>query len=91
MHSLTHILEVVSRECGIGTADLKSRSKFRHICRARGVYCRVAFELGYSSAPIGLACNRDHSTVLHSLKIPLEKLEPELSRVKARLAVSEAA
>lgn len=52
----------------ITLADLQSRSRKRSIVAIRDKCIRCAHNLGFSSCSIGRFLNRNHASILHSLK-----------------------
>jgi len=69
MITLTKILEVVSAAYVIDTELLKSKQRTRQLVIPRQVYCYFArYYAKESTTKIGKEINRDHSTVLHSIK-----------------------
>lgn len=70
------ILRAVSQATSIGIIELRSHSRFRHLAEARMVYYLLARRYSGCSLPqIGKHCgHRDHSTVLHGLRVAAEKM-----------------
>lgn len=62
---LVSIKRIIEKEVG-ERIDTKSRK--RHITYARAVYCKAGRDLGLSYSCIGDIINRDHATVMHSVK-----------------------
>jgi chromosomal replication initiation ATPase DnaA len=48
-----------------------------YLVEARRIACQLLFERGYGVYGIGLALNRDHSTVSHSLRMLETRMSPE--------------
>lgn len=87
---LREILRAVEAETGVGIKDLTSKSRRRHIVRARWLYFWCSRHVTGRSLPaIGRACGgRDHSTVLNGIRrinADPAAFEPGLSHVLARL------
>ena len=91
---LKALLHAVSEQTKVGTADIQSARRSRNIVRARMIFYTIARDLTGASMPqIGRRCGgRDHSTILHGLRVVAEhpeRFEPELSRLKALFAEEE--
>jgi predicted transcriptional regulator len=55
----------IALECKISTPSRK-----RHLTYARAVFCKIAREsMGMTLSDIGKVLNRDHATVMHSIKV----------------------
>jgi chromosomal replication initiation ATPase DnaA len=59
----------VAFDYGLVYSDLIGRSRDRHICQARFSAYRALRDLGWSQARIGRAFQRDHTTILHGLRV----------------------
>ncbi len=68
MKTLIDILKSVSAFSGIPIKTLKGKSRARGIVYNRHIFCKIAKDEGYILDAIGRSINRDHSTVLHSLR-----------------------
>lgn len=71
MSILEKILELVCIEMDVSVEDVKSPLRKGEITFARQTYCAIAkWKLNkmYNLSVIGDVVNRDHSTVLHSIK-----------------------
>ncbi len=80
-YSLDEIVSAVSEYYHISTSDIKSKKRSRGIVVTRQVCIHIINRLtDCSSTEIGSYFNKDHSTVLHSLKMieNLFKTDPTL-------------
>lgn len=75
MVKLKNILSVVSASTGVSVEVLKSgggikgKRGMREVTTARQIYCYIAREkTGYSLSEIGRSINRNHATILYSIK-----------------------
>jgi hypothetical protein len=67
------VLLDVCRKTGIKPEDLKGKDRHRHITEARQIYCRRAKEKTRASLQsIGNEINKDHATVLYSIRVATE-------------------
>lgn len=65
--SMQYIKNVVAEKYSVGVLDLISARRSLHICRARHIAAYLCATTTRRSLPaIGLAFNRDHTTILHS-------------------------
>jgi len=87
---LERILNDVCNYYGIKVSDIKGRSRLRKFVEARHIFCYLAREHTYSSlSEIGLAVNRDHSNVVHSvrkvkhLKDVYKSIQKEISEISS--------
>jgi chromosomal replication initiator protein len=73
---LTAIVESVSRRLGLSTRDVRSPRRAQPLARARHLIAYLAHEYaGFSLPALGQALgNRDHTTVLHSVRKARELL-----------------
>lgn len=63
------LLNEVSKYTGVDVIDMKSQSRIREICFARHLYHYAAMVTSSLSLKrIGELTNRDHTTVLHSIR-----------------------
>ena len=66
------IIDMVEKASGISYSELKSTNRERNVVTARQyAFWRLyqqTYSLGYSLAQIGKMLNRDHSTVIYSIK-----------------------
>jgi chromosomal replication initiator protein len=63
------ILSNVSQCCMITLEQLRSKTRKREIVEARQIYCKLAKKrTKYTLEQIGSAINKDHATVLHSVR-----------------------
>jgi len=67
---LESILLDVSTATGVSVDDMKGKSRIREYVLARQFYCKIAKDsTAYSFRSIGAYINRDHATVIHSVKV----------------------
>ena len=63
------ILSNVSQCCMVTLEQLRSKTRKREIVEARQIYCKLAKKrTKYTLEQIGSAINKDHATVLHSVR-----------------------
>ena len=63
------ILSTVSQCCMVTLEQLRSKTRKRGIVEARQIYCKLAKKrTKYTLEQIGSAINKDHATVLHSVR-----------------------
>ena len=62
---LTSIKRIIENEIG---ERIDTKNRRRDLTYARAVYCRAGRDMGLSLSAIGKEINRDHSTVLHTLR-----------------------
>lgn len=64
------VVETAARVCGVSVAELRSRSRMRHVCAARQVAMYALRELtGLSYPAIGRAVGgKDHTTAMHGVE-----------------------
>jgi hypothetical protein len=77
--SVSRIISTVARYCGVSRDDILGSSQRRCHVRPRGlaIHC-VRLLTGKSTHAIGIACGgRDHSTILHSLRVTTRLLETD--------------
>ncbi len=80
------ILEEVANyyECG----DLRIRSKVPSVVEPRQLACFLAWRAGYTNSEFGRIIERDHSTVLHSIRMTrrrLYRLYDAVKEIEARV------
>lgn len=61
---ILRIIEAVSHETGISVANIVGHRRFVDVVLARDLAAYEAHLAGFSSVDIGLAMNRDHSSIL---------------------------
>ena len=64
--------DITSRICqqfGVKTEEVKGRSRAKKTREARQIICYVSRKLGYTYESIALSIDKDHSTVIHSVKV----------------------
>lgn len=64
----TPILEAIFQVSGYTLDDLESRSRKHPLVLFRKIFCLLCSEEGMNSESIGNLINRDHSTVIYTLK-----------------------
>jgi len=77
--SMSRIISTVARYCGVSRDDILGSSQRRCHVRPRGlaIHC-VRLLTGKSTHAIGVACGgRDHSTILHSLRVTTRLLQTD--------------
>lgn len=83
------ILRAVCDVCGVKHAEVISHRRFHYLVRARMIFYHLARTMTGASMPqIGKTANRDHTTVLHGLRVVAENFDdfkPDIDRVMARL------
>jgi len=64
------VLRVVCEVFGVNPEDARSRSRYRPVTIARHAYCLLCSSLDSLTTLVGIGktINRDHSTVIHSIK-----------------------
>lgn len=68
----------VAKELGITTKRMEGRQQARRVVHARHVAMYICSKvLGRSSTPIGVAFNRDHTSVLHAIA-NIKRREPNI-------------
>lgn len=71
----------VSAETSIPISAIYGRSRVSEVVQARWMVMRLAAQEGLSTVAIGLALNRDHTTVIHALKMERQRMESETPTV----------
>lgn len=73
------ILKIVSKECGVSSEDVLSRSRKGTIVNARHIFCAIMKkEFGYSYESVGkIVSGRDHTTAIHSIRTHNNRCETE--------------
>ena len=67
--SVESIIQDVSLETGVPVEDIKSYSRLRPKARARQIVMYRAKKIGHSLTLIGYMLNRDHTSVLHGVRL----------------------
>lgn len=68
--SMAHVAKEVAERHGITVADLKGRSQYRDVCRARHECMSIMKTLaGRSYSEIGRFLGRDHASVIHGVRV----------------------
>jgi chromosomal replication initiator protein len=64
------ILQIVAYECSVSVADIIDKTRKTEVVNGRFIFCGIMKEyFGYSLKKIGeFVGNRDHSTIMHSIK-----------------------
>lgn len=58
----------ILKKYNIDWQTIVNHRKFAHLLVPRYEVYKALYDKGYSSARIGKLCNRDHTSILHSLK-----------------------
>lgn len=66
--TIGRIVGIVERRTWVVGHEIYDRNQHRDVVRARQIVCWVASQCGLSSVKIGRTLDRDHATVLHSIK-----------------------
>lgn len=76
------LMKAAIKGCDVTKADLKGKSRKRHLARTRQALMVLLYENTNMSLPdVGQVFNRDHTTVLHAVKIR-EDLKPWMKIIK---------
>jgi chromosomal replication initiator protein len=82
-------MKAVSQVFDISEKEIKSRSRKRNIADARFIYCYITKKkLHYTLNAIGSTINRDHSSVIHAIKMATI-LGDQNVRIKNRISILE--
>lgn len=65
-NKLVSIKRIIENEIG---ERIDTKNRRRYLTYARAVYCKAGRDLGLSFSTIGQLINRDHATVMHSVKV----------------------
>lgn len=68
-HALDDVLKKVEAATGIGRRNFMCDSRYREHVEARWLAMYALHKQGYTTVDIGSVMNRDHSTVVHALKM----------------------
>jgi len=66
-YNIERIKEEISIQTGVSIQELESPSRKQHIVRARRIAMKRCRQSGATLERIGVAFNRNHSTVIHSI------------------------
>lgn len=66
--TVRRVLAYVQRRTGVDSGEILGRSRLRDHVRARWRVMRILRRMHYSLPQIGMAMNRDHTTVLYALR-----------------------
>lgn len=94
---LGRILDTVAIETGYTREDLISPSRRQPLAIWRQVFMYVARQSGFSLVAIGRALERDHTTVMHGVRVVAARIETHpafadrVQQLVARCAESAAA
>jgi chromosomal replication initiation ATPase DnaA len=66
---ISDIIREVCEKRGISKKELLSKRRYRYLALARREISQRAYRWDYSLEQIGRAINRDHTTVLHHLRV----------------------
>ena len=74
-NKLVSIKRIIENEVG---ERIDTRNRKRYITYARAVYCKAGRDLGFSFSSIASEINRDHASVMHTVKniFPFSQEEP---------------
>lgn len=74
-NKLVSIKRIIENEVG---ERIDTRNRKRYITYARAVYCKAGRDLGFSFSTIASEINRDHASVMHTVKniFPFSQQEP---------------
>ena len=92
-HTINRIIDATCRESGMIASVIRSDRRHAQIVHWRNAICYVAHDLvGISLPVIGTALNRDHTTVLHSVRTARERIasDKDFSRSVKRIAKASA-
>jgi len=82
-------MKAVSEMFNVSTEEIKSKSRKRNIADARFIYCYITKKkLHYTLDVIGKTINRDHSSIVHSIKM-VKILEDQDIKIKNRISILE--
>lgn len=62
------IIAVITLKTGVTDDEIKGKGRKSRIVTPRQIFCKVAYMNGYSLKEIGRYINRDHTTILYSIK-----------------------
>jgi len=65
-NKLVSIKRIIENEIG---ERIDTKNRRRHLTYARAIYCKAGRDLGLSFSTIGQLINRDHATIMHSVKV----------------------
>lgn len=73
------VLQIVAEHCGVTTEQIFSKIRKKEFVEARHIFCAIMKkEFGFSYEHIGQLNNgRDHTTIIHSVKIFNNRCETE--------------
>lgn len=84
------LVAIVAQCSGLKVFDLKSETRKRDAVAARQVYCFIAHKIfKYPSKYVGKYINRDHTTVLHSVKECINHYQCRDNRITSLLKRSQ--
>jgi chromosomal replication initiation ATPase DnaA len=72
--AIAEVVAYVEYLTGVSRGRILSRSRDRNTARARQMVMWKARQKGYSLTAIGRALNRDHTSVLHGIRVINRKL-----------------
>lgn len=76
MITIDDVLDVVSEYTGVDKSSILGRSRYREVMRARHLFVYLAVEhTGRSVSELGRFCNKDHTTIIHSVKLVSDLIE----------------
>lgn len=71
------IVRAVAEHSDLPAALILGPRKTEAVVQARWMVCRLAHEAGHSSKAIARVLRRDHSTVLHGIRMERERIAAE--------------
>lgn len=71
------VLEFVVKTSGVTAEEIKSPSRTKRFVEARSLYCYILRSFGWSYPDIGRYANRDHTSVMHLVKLFEKNSEKE--------------
>lgn len=72
------ILDIISKESGIGISQIISKSRKREIVNVRYIFCSIMKNnYNYSLVHIGELIGRDHTTIIHAIKQHRNRVQNE--------------
>jgi chromosomal replication initiator protein len=84
------IMRATAEAAGIDAAALRGPDRRRAVAWPRQVAMALCRRRGVSLGAIGLAFRRDHTTVLHALRVVEARMDDDLAAEMARIAARAA-
>lgn len=63
------LIERVAQEHHVTPIDIVDHCRLAQVCRARNAFCWELRKLGFSYPEIGILINRDHTSVMHAVRM----------------------